>query len=78
MPHRDMSTNGLSAREQAALQALVDKRGVLRATGHGIAARTMGMAIWLVWQVFRRFEDQAFSNTQPLDTQPLNDQTPKT
>lgn len=47
---------GLSAREGLALQALIDKRAVYRAMGHGMAARTMGLAIWLVWQVLHKVD----------------------
>jgi hypothetical protein len=46
----------LTPREQDALCALIDKRAVYLATGHGIAARALGVAIWLVWQVFARAE----------------------
>lgn len=45
---------GLTLREQQALQALMDKRDVYIANRQHIAARIMGVAIWLVWQVFQR------------------------
>lgn len=44
----------LTPREEAALVALMTKRDIYKATGHGLAAKTMGIAIWLVWQVFDR------------------------
>jgi hypothetical protein len=44
---------GLSMREQQALKALMDKREVYRTTGHFFAAHVMGVAVSLVWQVFR-------------------------
>lgn len=50
----DEQLAALTQRESAAMRALIDKRLVYRATGHGIAASTMGLAIWLVWQVWQR------------------------
>ena len=44
----------LTNREAAALQVLIDKRAEYRATGHGMAARALGVAIWLVWQALAR------------------------
>jgi hypothetical protein len=43
----------LTMREQQALQALLDKREVYRTTGHPMAARVIGVAVRLVWQVFK-------------------------
>ena len=42
----------LTPREAAALQVLINERELYRKSGHGIAARTLGVAIWLIWQVF--------------------------
>jgi predicted negative regulator of RcsB-dependent stress response len=47
---KDLAT--LTDREKAALLALIDKRNVYKKNGHGIAANIMGVAIWLVWQVW--------------------------
>jgi len=53
MPPTEQDLATLTEREAAALRALMDKRTVYRATGHGIAANTMGIAIWLVWQCWK-------------------------
>jgi hypothetical protein len=53
----------LTSREQDALRALIDKRDTYRASGHRVAANTMGIAIYLVWQVLRR--DPEVNNTRP-------------
>jgi hypothetical protein len=55
----------LTEREAAALRALIDKRAVYRAQGHGVAARTMGVAIWLVWQCFHKINDDKTSEPRP-------------
>jgi hypothetical protein len=57
----------LTQRESAALQALIDKRAVYQAQGHGIAARALSVAIWLVWQTFSRATD---GNESGSDTKP--------
>jgi hypothetical protein len=46
----------LTEREATALRALIDKRNVYRAQGSRMAASTMGVAIWLVWQCFKKIE----------------------
>jgi hypothetical protein len=46
----------LTEREATALRALIDKRDVYRAQGSRMAASTMGVAIWLVWQCFKKIE----------------------
>jgi hypothetical protein len=46
----------LTEREAAALRALIDKRNVYRAQGHGFAAKVIGVAIFIVWQCFRKVE----------------------
>jgi hypothetical protein len=48
----------LTEREAAALRALIDKRNVYRSQGQRFAASTMGIAIWLCWQVFRKIETE--------------------
>lgn len=53
MPPTEKDLEQLTEREAAALRALMDKRTVYRATGHGLAANTMGIAIWLVWQTWK-------------------------
>jgi hypothetical protein len=47
----------LTDREASALRALIDKRNVYRAQGHGVAARVMGVAIFIVWQCFHKVHD---------------------
>jgi hypothetical protein len=48
----------LTEREAAALRALIDKRNVYRAQGQRVAASTIGVALWLCWQVFRKVETE--------------------
>jgi hypothetical protein len=52
-PDRD-ELSVLSMREQQALRALVDKREIYRAGRQYLAAHAMSVAIFLVWQVFKR------------------------
>jgi hypothetical protein len=42
----------LTAREKRALQVLIDLKGVYEQHHRGFAARALGVAILLVWQVF--------------------------
>ncbi len=46
----------LTAREREVLLALLAWRDRYMATGHWVAARTMGVAIWLAWQVLAHVE----------------------
>jgi uroporphyrinogen-III decarboxylase len=55
-PERLAGDQRLTEREKKALQALIDKRKVYLASGHGIAGKALGVAIWLVWQVFTHVE----------------------
>lgn len=57
----------LTSREQDALRVLMAKRDAYRATGHRVQANTMGMAIFLVWQVLKR--DPDVNNTRPAPLQ---------
>lgn len=57
----------LTSREQDALRALIDKRDAYRASGQRVAANTMGIAIYLCWQVLKR--DPEVNNTRPAPLQ---------
>lgn len=46
----------LTDREKRALLVLIDKREIYKANRNGVAARAMGVAIWLIWQVFNVVE----------------------
>jgi len=52
---------GLTEREKAVLQALMDKRDVYAKNGHVFAAKIAGELLRLVWQVFKHLPHRGTS-----------------
>ena len=68
MTESQLST--LTDREAAAMQVWIDKRALYRATGHGLAARAVGLAIWLVWQAQRKVDTGPDTEPVPIERLP--------
>jgi hypothetical protein len=48
----------LTEREQLVMQTLMAQRDVYKSNGHPVAAHAVGVALWLVWQVFLRIDEE--------------------
>jgi hypothetical protein len=57
----------LTSREQDALRVLMTKRAIYLANGHRFDANRMGLAIWLIWQVWKKDPDINNTRPAPLD-----------
>jgi hypothetical protein len=51
------SDQRLTEREQLMLKALMAQREVYKAGGHHVAARAVGVALWIIWQIAIRMHE---------------------